>query len=65
MQHVVVGLIVVAALAYAVWTLVPAVRRRFGSNKGAGCGGCDSCGPAPRMEDRQGVPEQPIRIVRR
>ncbi len=65
MQTAIVALIVIAAVAYAAWTLVPPVRRLFGSNKAAGCGGCDSCGPAPRMDDRQEPVERPIHIVRR
>ena len=65
-QGLIVALIVIAAFAYAAWTLVPPLRRWLGAGRirsAGACGGCDGCGSA------HGTPaaprEQPIRLVRR
>ncbi|WP_298233102.1 hypothetical protein [uncultured Azohydromonas sp.] len=61
-QTLIVGLLVAWALVYAVWVLMPAALKRglLGplqrhwpglarrvAPAGGGCGGCNSCGPAP------------------
>lgn len=69
-QTLIVGLLVAWAVAYAAWVLMPAplkrgllaylqrhwpgLARRAAPGHG-GCGGCDSCGPAPAQK---GAPPQ-------
>jgi hypothetical protein len=55
LQGVIVAVLVLAAVAYAVWRLGPAsLRRKLGKPDapgGSGCSGCSS-GPSPRESSR-------------
>ncbi len=65
-ESIIVALIVCAAACYAVWTLVPPVRRLFGiAPKAGACGGCGGCGSTTAAKPGGAPTEQPIRIVRR